>query len=536
MSVTNFFLEFATFAFVLPFAFVVVDSNTPHYLLKMSHDKQHSRTIQTCPSCHFPFANISHHFRFSPSCAPCPFSMKAGDTYSESSSGSVNSMSQITPSAPDDLVDPDISPANLIAARLRSGLVPINPSKATFDPVDDMNDEDMEYIFHTEMNFSTPSSYSQLPSSVLASMQMNTTQMATTSTESIPTLLPAAAAHVEEDLRTLESGRVFRVPPDYEKGQYCFTKTDRSMMRFYNICDQAGSPRYLMDKVLGQMRIEMSKNGFDPLLSSVTKRDAYMARMHRKFPSPPPEQIMVQLESFSDPVALYRFNAIEQLQKHLSRQDLYGDVSKLNVNQEHPFDQSYPVPTSASREITDGTWYPEAVAYYLLGERAGAIPDDLDVPPHDEDAIHDQYDKFLLILEEYKDSTGNDQKESYSLEPVVLSTGLLNSSFNGDHRSRFIIGYLPNLSNFKSSASQSRYSGTQKGYGSGVRDYHKMLSIILQPLVEAQSSPPLLDIRLGNQVCRRCITLLMGTLLGDGKSHNMSCDRVGAYTKTFCLS
>ena len=54
--------------------------------------------------------------------------------------------------------------------------------------------------------------------------------------------------------------------------------------------------------------------------------------------------------------------------------------------------------------------------------------------------------------------------------------------------------------------------------------------------MEAQSSPPLIDIRLGNQVCRRCIILLMGTLLGDGKSHDMSCGHVGAYTKTLCLS
>jgi hypothetical protein len=74
------------------------------------------------------------------------------------------------------------------------------------------------------------------------------------------------------------------------------------------------------------------------------------------------------------------------------------------------------------------------------------------------------------------------------------------------------------------------------GYGSSVRDYHKCLSIILEAIVEAQRSPPLIDILLGTQL-RRCRTvLLMGTLLGDGKSQDMSCGRVGAQTNTLRLS
>jgi hypothetical protein len=41
-----------------------------------------------------------------------------------------------------------------------------------------------------------------------------------------------------------------------------------------------------------------------------------MGRMHRKFPSPPPEPIQVQLESFSEPITMYRFNALQMLQEH----------------------------------------------------------------------------------------------------------------------------------------------------------------------------------------------------------------------------
>jgi hypothetical protein len=146
------------------------------------------------------------------------------------------------------------------------------------------------------------------------------------------------------------------------------------------------------------------------------------------------------------------------------------------------------------REITDGTWHRRAISRHVAGVDAKPVPDDLsDLLDHEEPQMDPLCRKFVVTLEEYKDSTGSDTKEACSLEPVLASTGLLDSSFNGDPTSRFILGYIPNLSNQKSSASQSRRSGTQKGHGSSVRDYHKCLSIILQPVAEAQQSPPLLD-------------------------------------------
>jgi hypothetical protein len=139
----------------------------------------------------------------------------------------------------------------------------------------------------------------------------------------------------------LESVKAFLLPAEFDKGRYCFTNNDRAMIRFYSLCDNAGSPRYLMDQVLAQLRIEISGNQFDPSHSSLTKRDAFMSRMHRKFPSPPPEPIQVQLESFSEPITMYRFDALQMLQEHLLRSDLYGDVNKLNVHPEHRWDQTF---------------------------------------------------------------------------------------------------------------------------------------------------------------------------------------------------
>jgi hypothetical protein len=177
-----------------------------------------------------------------------------------------------------------------------------------------------------------------------------------------------------------------------------------------------------MDQVLTQLKVEISRNQFDPSHSSITKRDVFMARMHRKFPSPPLEPIQVQLESFSQPVTFYQFNAVQQLQEHLLRQDLYGDLNKLNVNPEHLWDQSFLSPSSHMREVTDGSWYKQAISKYIKGETAHSPSDlNLDAASIEEDP----YQHFVISLEQYQDSTGTDSKESFSLEPVVLTTGLL---------------------------------------------------------------------------------------------------------------
>jgi hypothetical protein len=271
----------------------------------------------------------------------------------------------------------------------------------------------------------------------------------------------------------LQSGKAFLLPADFDKGQYCFTNNDRSMMRFYSLCaDNAGFPRYLMDQVLAQLRIERSRNQFDPSHSSLTKRDVFMGRMHRKFQSPPPEPIQVQLESSSEPITMYCFNALQMLQEHLLQSDLYGDVNKLNVHSEHRWDQTFLPPLSHMREVTEGSWYKQVISKYIKRET---------VHQHsDLDSVEeDPYQPFVIFLELYQDATGTDNKEGFSLAPVVLTTGLLKSKFNSDHLSRFIIGYIPSFSNKKLSADNTRRGGTLRGFDSSVCDYHKCLPILL---------------------------------------------------------
>jgi hypothetical protein len=189
-----------------------------------------------------------------------------------------------------------------------------------------------------------------------------------------------------------------------------------------------------MDKVLAQLKVEMTMNNFDPIAPTITKRKCFMARMHRKFPNPPAEEILVQLESFPEPIKIYRFDAIEQMKAHLVRPDLYGNLEKLNVNPDNRWDQSDLPRSTHMREVTDSPWFKDNVA---AANGTAALPSDLvDPGPAPAEPGHIP---FLFPLEQYQDATGNDNKETSSLEPVMVGSGLLSSEFNSDPRSRFII-------------------------------------------------------------------------------------------------
>ena len=122
------------------------------------------------------------------------------------------------------------------------------------------------------------------------------------------------------------------------------------------------------------------------------------------------------------------------MQAHLLRQDLYGNLEKVNVNSDNRWDQSVPPHSTHMREVTDSPWFKDVVA------RANGVPDlasDLEVPagltsPTGMPAEDPSYIRFVFPVEQYQDATGNDNKESSSLEPVMLGSGLLSSEFNGD--------------------------------------------------------------------------------------------------------
>jgi hypothetical protein len=412
----------------------------------------------------------------------------------------IEEMADDQPHIPDDL-----SYSNSISSNTR---VPSTELLA------DEDDDDLFEIFVADCV--NPASWQQQHGHVPA--------VSTTPVTSPSSCLPPHTAQLDPVVAVgLDSGDPFTVEPNFMKARHCFTNKDRSRMKLYDVCDKAGCPRYLMDKVLAQLKVEMSVNNFDPLDPTITKRNAFMAKMHRKFPSPPPVAIQVTLESFAEPVTIYRFDAVKQLQAHLLRHDLYGDLQKLNVNPENPWDQSLPSRPTHMREVTDSQWFKDNVA---AANAASSLPSDLD-----EGTAPSQYINFLLPIDTYEDATHNDEKESSGLEPVMAGSCLLSSEFNSDSSARSILGYMPSFTTKKAAPGKKK-----KKFGAGVRDYHKCMSIILEPLVEAMREPPIVDVLLGNQIRRVRLIIVMAIALSDGKSSDMLCGRVMSQSNCLRLS
>ena len=107
------------------------------------------------------------------------------------------------------------------------------------------------------------------------------------------------------------------------------------------------------------------------------------------------------------------------------------------------------------------------------------------------------------------------------------------SEYNGDPSCRVVIpGYIPSFTKKKATPGK-----TKKASSVSVRDYHECMSILLEPLVNARQNPHLVDVLLGDQIRRVYLIIIMGIVLGDGKSTDMLCGRVlVSHSKTLRLS
>jgi hypothetical protein len=131
----------------------------------------------------------------------------------------------------------------------------------------------------------------------------------------------------------LASGDILTLQNGIAPTNTIWSNQDLSLLRIYKACDDAGAPRYLPDKLLTLLRGEIQQNAFNPTHPSITRRDPFMDRMHRKFPTTPPTRFDVILEDGTT-LPIFWFDFLSSLRHHLLCEDLYGDLENLNVNQE----------------------------------------------------------------------------------------------------------------------------------------------------------------------------------------------------------
>jgi hypothetical protein len=121
--------------------------------------------------------------------------------------------------------------------------------------------------------------------------------------------------------------QITTVSIEQQNSRVVATPQDRSMARIYQICYQAGSPQYLTDSLIQQLRIEIVLNGSDPCHPGITQRDAFMHRAPKSAGSTPPEEIPIRLES-GQTVTVYLFPFLQTLQEHLLS-TVFSDLKKI---------------------------------------------------------------------------------------------------------------------------------------------------------------------------------------------------------------
>jgi hypothetical protein len=126
------------------------------------------------------------------------------------------------------------------------------------------------------------------------------------------------------------------------------------MARIYRLCDDAGSPRYLADAIVTQIRKEVVLNNFDPCHPGITLCDAFMHRASKAIGSQPPEAIPITLES-GQKVTVYWFPFKQFFQEHLLSAT-FSDIRNLSVDASCPWG-GYSSDVGVLNDIHDGSWY-----------------------------------------------------------------------------------------------------------------------------------------------------------------------------------
>ena len=120
----------------------------------------------------------------------------------------------------------------------------------------------------------------------------------------------------------------------------------------------------------------------------------------------------------------------------------------------------------------------------------------------------------------YVDKTGVDKQQKFSLEPLVATSSILSANAKRQASNWFVVGFIPNLETRSSAARHIADSSVS------VRDYHRCLSALLQPLVAMQKHPPKLLARRGTQRNMVRLILPVSAVMGDNLSSNKLSGRI----------
>lgn len=282
---------------------------------------------------------------------------------------------------------------------------------------------------------------------------------------------------------------------------------DRSMAELYSVADKCGSPRGLVDDLIGKMKQEAHLRQFSPLDPGITQRDAFFRRVSKHADYRPPQPIVVSLES-GQRVTVHRHDYIEDL-KELLVSSVYSDLSNIRCDPRDPFSNEPPsrtgVPSQQEPHLLDYSWYSDTYhKVFLPSMTCGNQVDKLE-------NVH------LFVPCGYTDATSRSLR---SIEPVTLVDGRLTDEAKRDRANWIVLGYMPNIE--KMSAAMRKTFGA-RGCASDImaRDYHRCMHVLLSPLLAFAQSKPIIPIRRGSMIRRMKIVTEFALWSLDNKAADM---------------
>lgn len=179
------------------------------------------------------------------------------------------------------------------------------------------------------------------------------------------------------------------------------------------------------------------------------------------------------------------------------------DLDNLVVNKSNPFGKFDPK---------------HADAAHLSGEIHGA-----DWYSRSHDKMVTNPTEFLFPLMGYTDECGTESYNRHPVEPVCLIPTIVRDFLRRKAENWSVVGYIPDL---KKGSSAGR---SVAKLGTSIRNYHKCMSVILDPETMKELEEGFLaPVRMGDEVRWMLVKCPVALFVGDGKSNDTLCGRYGS--------
>jgi hypothetical protein len=280
------------------------------------------------------------------------------------------------------------------------------------------------------------------------------------------------------------------------------------MTKLLSLFSSSGCRLSLFDKVLSHIRKDVKLDHLD--LEKVSTRKTFLARLRLKFPDIAITSTNVHFPQKkghpSRKFTVFVFDLLAQLQDMIDDLTVYGNVNKLNVNNDqnnwfHP--KVCKNSSDQYSEVMNSPWYQRTV------KKMGLNP----------------LEDLLMLCALYHDFTGVDVYQKHSLGPWMIAFLLPKTDVREKSSSWRHMFMIPDVGKGGKGLSSEENN----------RLYHEGLRIGLEQLVYLQQNPPTMDVCVGGFKKRRRVHFVISMILGDQESRDKICARMPSHTNAVRL-